>query len=163
MDKLWYERITLVAVIITIIPGIFNMLCISVFGGKSLIENKKDSRTSSTITSSNINTKDKTEKLTEEFTFSNNNSSKDNLQSKSSTDIEELITEKDTYVQVISDTLNVRDEPNSDSDVITMVEMDDIFLVIKTIKIDENIWYEIYIDEWMSGYITSDFVKIITE
>lgn len=161
-NKTWYKIISLIAIIVTIISGICVILGISIFDSISLIKNKKDSKISSTIINS-FNTKGKTEKNTEEFTYSNNNLSKDNLQSKSSIDIEELTTEKDTYVQVIAETLNIRDEPNSDGTVMAIADKNDKFLVLKTIKIDENIWYEIQTEELVNGYIFSGYVKIITE
>lgn len=66
------------------------------------------------------------------------------------------------FIKINCESLSVRICPDLNSDVITKISEDEEFLLInKVINEKEEIWYQIRIDDDITGYVDSNFAKII--
>lgn len=137
-NKPWYEK---VSIWIGIIASICAILGVRVFDDKSLIKNTVFTEEETTSTKNN----DKQDKntITEEKT----------------TEYVQDHINGNIYVKITSETLCIRNEPNVDSEVVTLADQGDTFLLIENL----NEWYKIAINEHLTGYVASYYTEITTK
>lgn len=139
MDKKpWYEK---VGIWISIIASICAILGVRVFDDKTLIKNTTFTEEKTTATKNNDKQKKNTiaEEKTTEY-------------------IQDYINGY-IYVKITAETLNIRNEPSSDGEVVALAEKGDTFLLIENL----NDWYKISINEDEIGYVASYYTEIMTK
>ncbi len=66
----------------------------------------------------------------------------------------ELSKDKDQF-KVIVDNINIRQEPNTTSNILGMVYMNEVYTILETVKSSEYTWYKITTGRGVTGYVAS--------
>lgn len=64
---------------------------------------------------------------------------------------------KDNYVKIITDYINLRDEPSYSGDIIGIVYQDEVYNILSSIDSNKIVWYEIEMENGKRGYLTSGY------